>query len=101
MVVLDSKRMKKIFTFFFLGPDVLPAAYGRTVYPLFDVALVVRCGIQISTPTAPPGPLPTLLGARESNETTLPLLNKVILQSFAHSTDNVRPALNQKVKSGH
>ena len=38
--------------------------------------------------TYPQVPQPTLLGARESDETTLPLLNRVILLSFAHVTDN-------------
>ena len=40
MVVLDFKNKEKIFHVFLAAPDVLSTAYGRTVCPLFDVALV-------------------------------------------------------------
>ena len=49
--------------------------------------------VQPQPHTYPQVPQPTLLGARESDETTLPLLNRVILLSFAHVTDNERADL--------
>ena len=64
-------------------------------------ALMLCAAAQSSNPhrvqpqphTYPQVPQPTLLGARESDETTLPLLNRVILLSFAHVTDNERADL--------
>ena len=56
----------------------------RTAGPCVRCSMLRLCDVQVSTPTAPPGPLPTLLGARESDETTLPLLNRAILWSFVH-----------------
>ena len=55
-------------------------------------ALILCAAAQSSNPhrvqpqphTYPQVPQPTLLGARESDETTLPLLNRAILRSFVH-----------------